>query len=96
MRAKRLYESRWIRRLEDMEGQANYLAEWQALGDWQRGDAYLRAALAVTTEDLQRLAQRYLDPEEVANLAVFLCSAASAATTGAAVRADGGVVNTIA
>ncbi|HEX6598387.1 MAG TPA: pitrilysin family protein [Gemmatimonadaceae bacterium] len=63
VRAKRLYESRWIRRLEDMEGQANYLAEWQALGDWQRGDAYLRAALAVTTEDLQRLAQRYLDPE---------------------------------
>ncbi|HEX5970786.1 MAG TPA: pitrilysin family protein [Gemmatimonadaceae bacterium] len=64
VRAKRLYESRWIRRLEDMEGQANYLAEWQALGDWQRGDAYLRAALAVTTEDLQRLAQRYLDPEQ--------------------------------
>jgi zinc protease len=63
VRAKRLYESRWIRRLEDMEGQANYLAEWQALGDWQRGDAYLRAALAVTTEDLQQLAQRYLDPE---------------------------------
>jgi zinc protease len=62
-RAKRLYDSRWIRRLEDMEGQANYLAEWQALGDWQRGDAYLRAALATTTDDLQHLAQRYLDPE---------------------------------
>jgi zinc protease len=63
-RAKRLYESRWIRRLEDMEGQANYLAEWQALGDWQRGDEYLRAALATTSDDLQRLAQRYLDPEQ--------------------------------
>jgi len=64
VRAKRLYESRWIRRLEDMEGQANYLAEWQALGDWQRGDEYLRAALSVTTADLQRLAWRYLDPEQ--------------------------------
>jgi zinc protease len=63
-RAKRLYESRWIRRLEDMEGQANYLAEWQALGDWQRGDDYLRASLETTTDDLQRLVQRYLDPEQ--------------------------------
>jgi zinc protease len=70
VRAKRLYESRWIRRLEDMEGQANYLAEWQALGDWQRGDAYLGAALATTTEDLQRLAQRYLNPEQ-AGLVVY-------------------------
>lgn len=63
VRAKRLFESRWIRRLEDMEGQANYLAEWQALGGWERGDTYLRDALDVTTDELQRLAQRYLDPE---------------------------------
>jgi NAD(P)-dependent dehydrogenase (short-subunit alcohol dehydrogenase family) len=42
------------------------------------------------------LIRRFLDPEEVASLAVFLCSSASSATTGAAVRADGGVVNTIA
>src|SRR6185503_18889044 len=34
-RAKRVYESQFVRRLEDMEGQANYLAEWQALGDWR-------------------------------------------------------------
>jgi enoyl-[acyl-carrier-protein] reductase (NADH) len=31
----------------------------------------------------------------VANLAVYLCGAASSATTGAALRADGGVVNQI-
>jgi NAD(P)-dependent dehydrogenase (short-subunit alcohol dehydrogenase family) len=42
------------------------------------------------------LIRRFLDPAEVASLAVFLCSSASSATTGAAVRADGGVVNTIA
>ena len=64
VRAKRLYESRWIRRLEDMEGQANYLAEWQALGDWHRGDEYLRAALATTRADVQRLAKRYLNAEQ--------------------------------
>jgi enoyl-[acyl-carrier-protein] reductase (NADH) len=31
----------------------------------------------------------------VANLAVYLCGAASSATTGAALRADGGAVNQI-
>jgi len=33
--------------------------------------------------------------EEVANLAVYLCGAGASATTGAALRADGGVVNQI-
>ena len=63
-RAKRVYEARWVRRLEDMEGQANYLAEWEALGDWELGDDYLRRALAVTTDDIQALARRFLDPDQ--------------------------------
>ena len=63
-RAKRIYEARWLRRLEDMEGQANYLAEWEALGDWTMGDDYLRRALAVTTDDIQTLAHRFLDPDQ--------------------------------
>ena len=63
-RAKRVYEARWVRRLEDMEGQANYLAEWEALGDWTMGDDYLRRALAVTTDEIQTLARRFLDPDE--------------------------------
>jgi zinc protease len=62
-RAKRVYEARWVRRLEDMEGQANYLAEWEALGDWTLGDDYLRRALAVTTEEIGALARRFLDPD---------------------------------
>ena len=36
-----------------------------------------------------------LSAEEVANLAVYLCGAGASATTGAALRADGGVVNQI-
>src|SRR5215207_1608719 len=63
-RAKRVYEARWVRRLEDMEGQANYLAEWEALGDWTLGDDYLRRALAVTTDEIQMLARRFLDPDQ--------------------------------
>jgi NAD(P)-dependent dehydrogenase (short-subunit alcohol dehydrogenase family) len=39
--------------------------------------------------------KRFTSAEEVANLAVYLCSEASSATTGAALRADGGVVNQI-
>ena len=84
VRAKRLYESGWIRRLEDMEGQANYIAEWEALGDWKRGDDYLRRALAMTTDDVQLLAQRHLDPGQ-ASIVVYrpLSSEAVAADVGA-------------
>ena len=63
-RAKRLYESRWVRRLEDMEGQANYLAEWEALGDWRLGDWYVERLLTTTGEQLLDVASRYLTPEQ--------------------------------
>jgi len=41
------------------------------------------------------LTRRFASAEEVANLAVYLCSAGASATTGAALRVDGGVVNQI-
>jgi zinc protease len=59
-RAKRIYESNFVRRLEDMEGQANYLAEWEALGDWRIGDRYLERLLTCTRDDLVVAANRYL------------------------------------
>ncbi|MFN2566072.1 MAG: M16 family metallopeptidase [Gemmatimonadaceae bacterium] len=62
-RAKRIHESRWIRRLETMEGQANHLAEWEALGDWRLGDRYLERLLTATGEQVRDVAQRYLDPD---------------------------------
>ncbi len=40
--------------------------------------------------------QRMVDAEEVANLVAYLASPRSSATNGAALRADGGLVNTIA
>ena len=45
-RAKRVYESQFVRRLEDMEGQANFLAEWEALGD-ERGCTELRSCIGM-------------------------------------------------
>ncbi len=62
-RAKRVYESQFVRRLEDMEGQANYLAEWEALGDWRMGDRYLERLLTTTRDDIVTAARRYLDPD---------------------------------
>jgi NAD(P)-dependent dehydrogenase (short-subunit alcohol dehydrogenase family) len=41
------------------------------------------------------LLRRLATPEEVANLAVYLCGEGSAATNGAALRVDGGIVNQI-
>jgi len=41
------------------------------------------------------LLKRFATPEEVANMVVYLCSEKASATTGAAVRVDGGVVRSI-
>lgn len=41
------------------------------------------------------LIQRLATPDEVASMVTYLCSTAASATTGAAVRADGGVVRSI-
>jgi NAD(P)-dependent dehydrogenase (short-subunit alcohol dehydrogenase family) len=58
--------------------------------------------MGTTADDLVRrmfterrpasLLQRYATPEEVANLICYVCSKASSATNGAALRVDGGVV----
>ncbi|SFE98479.1 NAD(P)-dependent dehydrogenase, short-chain alcohol dehydrogenase family [Chitinophaga sp. CF118] len=41
------------------------------------------------------LLQRFIEPSEIANLVAYLSSPLSIATNGAALRADGGVLNTI-
>lgn len=41
------------------------------------------------------LIKRWATPEEVANPVAYLCSEAASATTGAALRVDGGVVRSI-
>lgn len=59
-------------------------------------------AMGTTADDLVKrtfterrpasLLQRYAQPEEIANLICYLCSKASSATNGAALRVDGGIV----
>jgi len=42
------------------------------------------------------LLRRLATPEEVANMVVYVCSPQASATTGAALRVDGGVIRSIA
>lgn len=47
---------------------------------------------AVASGNTTSLLQRFIEPDEIANLAVYLASPLSSATNGAALRADGGVL----
>ena len=62
-RVRRVFEARWIRRLETMEGQANYLSEWEALGSWEIGEDYKAAFMSTTAADVRRVAERYLQTD---------------------------------
>ena len=85
-RARRIFESQWIRRLETMEGQANHLAEWEALGDWTLGDHYLERLLTATPEQVTEATQRYLTPELGALLLYRPSSAAPTMRDGPMMR----------
>ena len=83
-RAQRLFESRWLRRLETMEGQANYLAEWEALGDWTWGDAYAARMLSATPAEVRSAVRRHLDPGQASMMVYRPAAAPPFASDGAA------------
>jgi NAD(P)-dependent dehydrogenase (short-subunit alcohol dehydrogenase family) len=56
----------------------------------------VQAAAFVKAHRPSSIIQRAATPEEVANMVVYVCSKQASATTGAALRVDGGVVDTIA
>ena len=64
-RSRRLFESRWLRRLETMEGQANFLAEWEALGDWRLADRYAARMMSATAGVVTEAVRRHLTPDDV-------------------------------
>jgi hypothetical protein len=53
-----------------MEGQANFLAEWEALGDWREGDVYAARVLAATPGEVTDAVRRHLAPDQ-ASLMVY-------------------------
>ena len=89
-RAKRIYESRWIRQMEDMEGQANFLAAWQGVGDWNIGQQYFERLMTRSPADLADVANRWLAPSDVGVLAYRPTSAPPIAPDGDAME---GVLN---
>ena len=50
----------------------------------------------IATHRPTSLTRRLASVEEVANMVVYVCSREASATTGAALRVDGGVVRSIA
>jgi NAD(P)-dependent dehydrogenase (short-subunit alcohol dehydrogenase family) len=68
--------------------------------------AQLAAASGKSPADVEReffssarpssILRRFTDPTEIASLITYVCSAQASATTGAALRADGGVIRAIA
>ena len=68
--------------------------------------AQLAAASGKSAADVEReffssarpssILRRFTDPAEIASLITYVCSARASATTGAALRADGGVIRAIA
>lgn len=82
-RARQLYEARWLRRLESAEGQASYLADWEAAGDWRLGERYLGAIAAATADGVTGAVRRYLVPDRAA-LIVYRPRGTPALATGPA------------
>jgi NAD(P)-dependent dehydrogenase (short-subunit alcohol dehydrogenase family) len=75
---------------EGVEGMLKGAAE-------KAGQSIEEAAKAfVKAQRPSSIIQRAATPEEVANMVVYVCSPQASATTGAALRVDGGVVDTIA
>jgi zinc protease len=81
-RSRRLLESRWIRRLETAEGQANYLAEWESEGDWTLGDRYLERLLVAPEEAVTNAVREYLEPDRCAAVVYRPRAAACVASNG--------------
>ncbi len=87
VRAKSVYQSRWLRRLEDMEGQANHLAEWEAMGNWHQADRYLERVMTATLEQVRDVASRWLTPDRAAALVYRPATSAAVASSADAMRA---------
>jgi zinc protease len=67
-RVRAMFEAHSARRFETAEGRATWLAEWEALGEWQLGEKYRRGFLSTTSADVNRVAARYLTPDRAAGL----------------------------
>lgn len=85
-RAQRVLEARWLRRLETMDGQAAYLASWEAEGGVELGAANYDRLMAATTDDVHGALQRHLEPSQASVLVYRPHSAAPLPTEPSALH----------
>jgi zinc protease len=92
-RVRRIFEARWVRRLETAEGRANYLAEWEALGDWRLGGQYFDRFMSTDAGSIQAAVAKHLVPDKAAAILYRPEAGPAVAADAAAMRAllDGGV-----
>ena len=69
-RAHKLFMSRWARHIETTEGQAAYLAEWESLGDWRKGEEYYDAFMRADAKAVIAVVGKYLS-EDLAGAVVY-------------------------
>jgi len=65
-RVRCMHAAAWMRRLETMEGRANHLASWEALGDWRMANGFFEAMQGATAQQVAEAASRHLDPDRAA------------------------------
>ena len=62
-RVRSLISVRWSRAFEATDGRASALCEFEALGRYSLADELLQRALAVSADDVRRVARTYLRPD---------------------------------
>ncbi|HYW32388.1 MAG TPA: pitrilysin family protein [Gemmatimonas sp.] len=87
VRAQRITEARWLRRLETMDGQANYLASWEAEGGLAAGATYYDRLMSLDARALKGVLERHLDPSQAAVVSYHGAGTAPLAIDAAAGRA---------
>ena len=97
-RARRIFEARWVRRLETAEGRANHLAEWEALGDWHLGEEYFDRFMSTGADSIQSALNKHLVPDKGAALIYRPEASPVVAADAATMRAllDGGASDALA
>lgn len=86
LRAQRIVEARWLRRLETMEGQASYLASWEAQGGLDVAGTYYDRFMSLRPDGLHGALERHLDPAQLSLLSYRPTAAAMLAPDGEMLR----------